>query len=62
MDISVSTNMNWFEVEGSVKVSGNKRTLEEILAMWKDSDIEGYIKVGEKEYAKMCQDSTEASR
>lgn len=55
VDISVSTNMNWFEVEGSVKVSGKKRTLEEILAMWTDSDIEGYIKVGEKEYAKMSK-------
>lgn len=55
VDISVSTNMNWFEVEGNITVFGKKRTLEEILAMWKDSDIEGYIRVGEKEYAKMSK-------
>ena len=55
VDISVSTNVNWFEVEGSVTVSGKKRTLEEILAMWKDSDVEGYLRVGEKEYSKMSK-------
>lgn len=55
VDISVSTNVNWFEVEGSITLSGKKRTLEEIIAMWKDSDVEGYLRVGEKEYAKMSK-------
>lgn len=55
VDISVTTNVNWFEVEGSVSISGKKRTLEEILQMWKNSDIEGYLRVGEREYAKMSK-------
>ena len=55
MDISVSTNVNWFEVEGSIQLSGKKRTLEEILAMWKNSDVEGYLRVGEREYARMSK-------
>ena len=55
VDISVSTNMNWFEVEGSLTISGKKRTLEEILSMWKNSDVEGYLRLGEKEYAKMSK-------
>lgn len=55
VDISVSTNVNWFEVEGGITLSGKKRTLDEILAMWKDSDVEGYLRVGEKEYAKMSK-------
>ena len=55
VDITVTTNVNWFEVEGSINISGQKRTLEEILAMWKDSDVEGYLRVGEKEYAKMSK-------
>lgn len=55
VDISVTTNVNWFEVEGSVTLSGKKRTLEEILEMWKDSDVEGYLRVGEREYAKMSK-------
>ncbi|MBQ2452685.1 MAG: DEAD/DEAH box helicase [Bacteroidales bacterium] len=55
VDISVTTNVNWFEVEGSVTLSGKKRSLEEILEMWKDSDVEGYLRVGEREYAKMSK-------
>ena len=55
VDITVTTNVNWFEVEGSVTLSGKKRTLEEILEMWKDSDVEGYLRVGEREYAKMSK-------
>lgn len=55
VDFSVTTNVNWFEVEGSVTLSGKKRTLEEILEMWKDSDVEGYLRVGEREYAKMSK-------
>ena len=55
VDISVTTNVNWFEVEGSIQLSGKKRTLEEILAMWKNSDVEGYLRVGEREYARMSK-------
>ena len=55
VDISVTTNVNWFEVEGSVTLSGKKRSLEEILEMWKDSDVEGYLRIGEREYAKMSK-------
>lgn len=53
VNIQVLSNVNWFEIEGSVNVAGKLRSLAELMAMYHNSDLAGYLKVGEREYAKM---------
>lgn len=53
IDVQVKTEENWFGIESSIEVDGKKRRLDEILKMYGDSDIRGYLKIGENEYARM---------
>ncbi len=53
VDITVRSNVNWFEMEGEVKLDDKTLTLEELLAAMKASDVEGFIKLSDKDYARM---------
>ena len=53
VSVSVKTEMNWFEVEGEVTVADQVHTLQELLEMCRRSEYDGFIKIGEDEYARM---------
>ena len=53
VSVSVKTDMNWFEVEGEVKIGGKKHTLQELLEMYRRSEYDGFIKIDDDEYARM---------
>lgn len=53
IDVQVITQMNWFEVQGKVALSGSSLSFHELLALYRDTENEGYIKIGENEYMKM---------
>lgn len=55
VDIQVKTNVNWFEIEGSVDLGGEQKSLADLMSLYHNSDIEGYIKVGEREYMRMSE-------
>ena len=53
IDITVNSGINWFEVEGEIDLGDEKFKLEEILKAMKESEINGYIKLGDKDYIRM---------
>ena len=55
IDITVSSGMNWFEVEGNVNLGGNSIDLEELLRKMKETPEKGFIKLGEKDYIRMTK-------
>lgn len=55
VDIQVKTNMQWFEIEGSVDLGGEQKSLADLMTLYHNTDIEGYIKIGEREYMRMSE-------
>lgn len=55
VDITVSTGINWFEVEGEVRIGKDKYNLAEILKGIRASEIKGFIKLGDRDYVRMTQ-------
>ena len=53
IDITVKSGENWFEVEGEVKLKDGKYDLKDILKAMRESDIQGFIRLGEKDYIRM---------
>lgn len=53
ISVTVKTGIDWFEVEGDVNVSKKKLKPKEVLEMYKKSEYEGFIKIGEDEYMRM---------
>lgn len=55
VDITVKSGVNWFEVEGEIFIGKDKYNLEEILKAMKESDVKGYVKLGDKDYVRMTK-------
>lgn len=55
IDIQVKTNVRWFEIEGRVDIGGEQKSLADLMTMYHNSDIEGYIKIGDREYLRMSE-------
>ena len=55
VEIQVSTQMNWFEVQGKANLGGTTVSFYDLLAMYRDSEYKGYIKVGDNEFMKMTE-------
>ena len=53
IDITVKSGENWFSVEGEVKLKDGKYDLKDILKAMRESDIQGFIRLGEKDYIRM---------
>lgn len=55
INIIVKSNQKWFEMHGKVNLSGKEYTLHDLLEMQRGSKGDGYIKIGDNEYMKMCE-------
>ena len=55
IDITVSSGVNWFEVEGEVRIGKDKYNLAQILRAMKESDVKGFVKLGDKDYVRMTR-------
>ena len=55
IDITVTSGVNWFEVEGEVSIGKDRYNLEQILKAMKESDVKGYVKLGDKDYVRMTR-------
>lgn len=53
IDLTVNSGINWFEIEGEITLGRDKYNLEELLKAMKASDVDGYIRLGEKDYIRM---------
>ena len=53
VEITVKSGVNWFEVEGEIFIGKDKYNLDEILKAMKESDVKGYVKLGDKDYVRM---------
>ena len=53
LDIQVSTNTDWFAIQGKVNIPGSVLGFHELLEMYRNADVEGYVKIGENEFMKM---------
>ena len=55
VDIQVSTNVDWFSIQGQVKIPGSTLSFKELLERYRDAEIDGYIQIGENEFMRMTQ-------
>lgn len=55
INLQVQTNVNWFEIEGNVDLGGEQKSLAELMTMYHNSEITGYLKIGEREYMRMSE-------
>ena len=55
VEIQVSTNMDWFAIQGTVNIPGTTMSFDELLARFREVDENGYIQIGENEFMRMTQ-------
>ena len=55
VEVTVNTGVNWFEVEGEVAIGRDKYDLEAILKAMRETGIKGFIRLGDKDYARMTE-------
>lgn len=55
VEIQVSTNVEWFSIQGQVKIPGSTLSFKELLDRYRDAEIDGYIQIGENEFMRMTQ-------
>ena len=55
VDVTVKSGVNWFEVEGEVKVGKDSYSLEEILRKMKESPVKGFVQLSDKDYVRMTK-------
>ena len=53
IDITVNSGIDWFKVEGEVSIGDEKFKLDEILKAMRESDVNGFIRLGDKDYIRM---------
>ncbi|MCQ2146435.1 MAG: SNF2-related protein [Bacteroidales bacterium] len=54
INIQVQTNVGWFDIEGYVDLGeGQTKSLAELMTMYHNSEVDGYLRIGQKEYLKM---------
>lgn len=55
VDITVKSNIRWFEVEGQVNVGKDQYDLMELLMAMRASEVKGFVKLGDKDYVRMAK-------
>lgn len=55
IDIVVQSDMEWFTLEGDVKIAGKRYSLEELVRICCTSTIEGFVKLNDEEYIRMSE-------
>ena len=55
VDLQVSTQMEWFKVQGNVAIPGTVCSFEDLLARYRETPYKGYIQIGENEYMRMTE-------
>ena len=55
VEIQVSTDVEWFSIQGQVKIPGSTLSFKELLERYRDAEIDGYIQIGENEFMRMTQ-------
>lgn len=55
IEISVASNINWFSVDGEVKNEELDISLEELIKSCCDSQMEGFVRIGNDEYFRMTE-------
>lgn len=53
VDIEVKSDIDWFSVEGKVKLGKEILSLDELLKAYCKSSYEGFVKIGENEYIQL---------
>ena len=51
--IDVKSDIDWFSIEGNVNIGNKRYTMQELIKMYKESPIEGYIRLSDEEYARI---------
>lgn len=54
-EINGSSNQEWFSVEGTISLQGGSATVGDVLKYSGEEAPEGYIKLGENEYARISE-------
>ena len=55
IDIEVKSDVEWFAVEGNVKVNGQAMSLDALLAACCNETYDGFVRIGENEYLQMTE-------
>lgn len=55
VDVQVSTNTDWFTIQGKVNIPGHTLSFHELLEMYRKAEVGGYIQIGENEFMKMTE-------
>ena len=55
IDIDVKSDMNWFAVEGEVRIGGKPMSLDELLKACCNKTYQGFVRIGENEYLQMTE-------
>ena len=55
IDIDVKSDMDWFAIEGEVRIGGKPITLDELLKACCNKTYEGFVRIGENEYLQMTE-------
>lgn len=55
VDVQVKTDIDWFQIQGNVHIPGTVCSFEDLLAMYRQAEYDGYIKIGDNEYMKMTE-------
>lgn len=53
INVQVCSDMDWFKVEGTVNISGNTLSYQELLLHFGEEDAEGYVRIRGNEYARL---------
>lgn len=55
VDIEVKSDIDWFAVEGKVKIGNEYLSLEELLKAYCNSSYDGFVSIGENEYIQLTE-------
>lgn len=55
IEIDVKSDIDWFSVEGTVKLNDRKLSLEQLIESYKRSSFDGFAQVGDNEYIQLTE-------
>ena len=56
IEVNVKSDVDWFSMEGEVKTNSLHLSLEALIRSCCNSEIEGFVKIGEDEYVRMSEE------
>lgn len=56
IEVNVKSDVDWFSMEGAVKTNSLHLSLEALIRSCCNSEIEGFVKIGEDEYVRMSEE------